>query len=83
MIDIKTSYYNNVIMSSYMKFQVGFVLLNVYFSVQYFVHYIVCPCAILRQAFVLSALRFTASDYSFGIFKLLLVDRQNYKIPQR
>ena len=68
-------------MSSYMKFQVGFVLLNVYFSVQYFVHYIVCPCAILRQAIVLSVLlRFTASDYSFGIFKIL---RQNYKIPQR
>ena len=50
---------------------VGFVLLNHKFSVSCFVYHC-CLLGIFLLVFVLSVLlRFIASDYSFGIFKLL------------
>ena len=51
-------------------FLVGFVLLNLYFSVYCFLQIIVCLLDPFLFPIVLSILlRFTASDYPFGIFK--------------
>ena len=51
---------------------VGFVLLDLLFYV-YVLQIVVCPFVLFLLAFVLSVLlRYTDSDYPFGIFKLFL-----------
>ena len=51
---------------------VGFVLLNLQFYM-YVLQIVVCPFVLFLLAIVLSVLRYTDSDYSFGIFKTLLL----------
>ena len=51
---------------------VGFVLLDLQFYV-YILQIVVCPFVLFLLAIVLSVLRFTDSDYPFGIFKLFLI----------
>ena len=50
-------------------FLVGFVLLDFYIDV-YVLYFIVCSFVLFLSANVLSVLRYTDSDYPFGIFKL-------------
>ena len=38
----------------------------------YVLYIVVCPFVLFRLAIVLSVLRYTDSDYPFGIFKLFL-----------
>ena len=53
-------------------FLVGFVLLDLYFYM-YVLQIVVCPFVLFLSAIVLSVLlRYTDSDYPFGIFKLFL-----------
>ena len=49
----------------------GFTLLNLQFYMKCFVDYCLSFCLFL-VAVVLAILRFTASDYTFGILKLFL-----------
>ena len=54
-------------------FQWGFVLLDLYFYV-YVLQIVVCPFVLFLLAIVLSVLlRYTDSDYLFGIFKLFFL----------
>jgi hypothetical protein len=53
------------------RFFVGFVQLNLYFSVQYFVDQ--CLSFIFLLVIVLSILWFTVCNYPYSIFKLLVI----------
>ena len=62
------------------RFLVRFVLLDLEFSVLCCVigsHFV-----FLFFIFVLAVLRFSASDYSFGIFKLVFIENQQYNSIQ-
>ena len=57
------------------RFLVGFVLLDLQFYV-YVLQIVACPFVRFLMAIVLSVpLRFTDSDYPFGIFKLFLCEK--------
>jgi hypothetical protein len=53
-------------------FLVGFVLLDFYIDV-YDLYFVVCSFVLFLSAIVLSVLRYTDSDYPFGIFKHFLL----------
>jgi hypothetical protein len=53
-------------------FLVGFVLLDFYIDVYDF-YFVVCSFVLFLSAIVLSVLRYTDSDYPFGIFKHFLL----------
>ena len=53
-------------------FLVGFVLLDFYIDVYDF-YFVVCSFVLFLPAIVLSVLRYTDSDYPFGIFKHFLL----------
>ena len=55
----------------HLRFLVGFMLLDLYFYV-HGLKIVVCPFVLFLLAIVLSVLRYTDSDYPFGIFTLLI-----------
>jgi hypothetical protein len=64
--------YRNVFLLLILMVLVGFVLLNLWFSVWYFVNHCLSVCTFLLIMVVSVLLRFTASECPFGVVILFL-----------
>ena len=80
-VKLKTQFVTDRVLS---WFKVGFVLLNLQFSVKFFVDHCLSFCPFSFRHCMPALLRFMTSDNSFGIYKLFLsVDlyTHRYAIP--